>query len=384
MMDDMQEDTGETMRSYVQLISVLNKKRWILLRKPNFEDMIDRFNTLMDLFHTNGNLRYAAFCCLAVARCEKALQDINGEAMGYTNCGHEFYLAEIERSAANEPCFEEYVGEATQCYLTAISLYLRKDTPSKDKEKDKDKDKDGSASASVPATSQQNPVPPSVAFNAPNSVWTATAGSLYHELATLLQRLGRCGEACTYFLKAAEIHQGLDQYRTTLASLWAAVDASITQCDYITTCVTLNWIVKIAYEMPDMTDALKASLSGSQIKPLQSTMKKDEVKDALLTLVLVLILQGDYQQSKDYIQKLTESCAQASVTETDLGTSARNTGDAILLQTASEFSSLLSDFVTACETSDVTGMKWCQKELWPFLQARQNELVHRIVVLKVA
>jgi len=67
-MDDMQEDAGETMRSYTQLISVLNKKRWIISRKPNFEDMVDRFSTLMDLFHTSGNLRYAAFCCLAVAR----------------------------------------------------------------------------------------------------------------------------------------------------------------------------------------------------------------------------------------------------------------------------------------------------------------------------
>jgi len=309
--------------------------------------------------------------CLPLNRCEKALQDVNGEAMGYTNCGHEFYLAEIERSAANEPSFEEYVGEATQCYLTAISLYLRTDSSTT------------GATSTATTVAQQNPVPPSVAFNAPNSAWTATAGSLYHELATLLQRLGRCGEACTYFLKAAEIHQGLDQYRTTLASLWAAVDPSITQCDYITTCVTLNWIVKTAYEMPDMTDALSASLSAAHAKPLPSTMKKDEVKDALLTLVLVLVLQGDFQQSKDYIQKLTESCAQASTTEYAFSSSSpRNTGDAILLQTASEFSSLLTDFVTACETSDVAGMKWCQKELWPFLQARQNELVHRIVVLK--
>ena len=85
------------------------------------------------------------------------------------------------------------------------------------------------------------------------------------------------------------------------------------------------------------------------MKPLQSTMKKDEVKDALLTLVLVLVLQGDYQQSKDYIQKLTESCAQASTADFAFGgTSARNTGDAILLQTASEFSSLLTDFIVCC------------------------------------
>ena len=168
--------------------------------------MVDRFSALMDLFHTRGNLRYAAFCCLAVARCEKALQDVNGEAMGFANAGHEFYLAEIERSAANEPSFEEYVSEATQCYLAAIALYLRADNAAR------------------------GVVPPSVAFNAQNSAWTATAGSLYHELATLLQRLGRYGEACTYFLKAAEVHQSMDQYRTTLASLWAAVDASIAQC----------------------------------------------------------------------------------------------------------------------------------------------------------
>lgn len=43
-------------------------RRWIISRKPKYDDMIDRFNTLMDIFHTRGNLRYAAFCCLAVAR----------------------------------------------------------------------------------------------------------------------------------------------------------------------------------------------------------------------------------------------------------------------------------------------------------------------------
>lgn len=144
-------------------------------------------------------------------------------------------------------------------------------------------------------------------------------------------------------------------------------------------------------------------------------MKKDEVKDALLTLVLVLVLQGDFQQSKDYIQKLSETCAQSSSGDRAFGSVSAGAGDAVPMQGASEFSSLLVDFVvcarlslslslfllvfrfshqlvwclarcgrgqTACETSDVAGMKWCQQELWPFLQARQNELVHRIIALK--
>ena len=166
----------------------------------------------------------------------------------------------------------------------------------------------------------------------------------------------------------------------------------------------------------DTTDALKASMSGTPVKPLRCTMKKDEVKDALLTLVLVLVLQGDFQQSKDYIQKLSETCAQDSSGDHAFGGVSMHssggsfgTGDAASMQGTSEFSSLLVDFVvctleflelslgfspsfvvlvlmrteqTACETSDVAGMKWCQKELWPFLQARQNELVHRIIALK--
>lgn len=65
-------------------------------------------------------------------------------------------------------------------------------------------------------------------------------------------------------------------------------------------------------------------------------MKKDEVKDALLTLVLVLVLQGDFQQSKDYIQKLNETCTPNSSGDHAFG---------VPMQGASEFSSLLVDFV---------------------------------------
>lgn len=256
----------------------------------------------MDLFHNHGNVRYAAFCCLAVARCEKALQDTKNEAMAYANTGHEFYLAELEKSCAHEPSFEEYVSEATQCYLTAISLYL------------------GPSARGVP---------PSMALGA-GSAWTATAGGLYHELATLLLRLGRGGEACTYFLRAAEVHQSLDQYRTTLASLWNAVDASISQCDYMTTCVSLNWIVKVVSEMPSVADALQDTHT---VAP-RSTLKNDELKEALLTLVLALMLQGDFQQAKDYVQKLADNCAADTDTEAPRSDC-----------TQSEFISILLDFI---------------------------------------
>ena len=115
--------------------------------------------------------------------------------------------------------------------------------------------------------------------------------------------------------------------------------------------MTLNWIVKTACEMPDMTDALAASTLGMPVRPLAGTLKKDEVKDALLTLVLALVLQGDYQQAKDYVQKLTESCAPAPGTDLALGAAPAlgGSGDIVPLQTASEFTSLLTDFVV-CES----------------------------------
>lgn len=88
------------------------------------------------------------------------------------------------------------------------------------------------------------------------------------------------------------------------------------------------------------TDALEASSSGAPARMLECTMKRDEIKDALLTLVLVLVLQGDFQQSKDYIQKLTESCAQSSAAGQGFGA-----GEGVPLQGTSEFLSLLIDFV---------------------------------------
>lgn len=318
--EEGQQAPPDPLETYNQLVAKL-KKRFILIRRPPYEEMIDQFNVLLDLFNTSGNLRYAAFACLAISRCEHALQDVHGEALGYANTGHAFYMAELERSAANVPGFEEYVGEATSCYLLAISLYRSKDM-------------------------------------------SATAAALFHELGTLLQKLGRGGEASSFFLKAAELHQSLDQYHTAMSSLWLAVDASISQCDYITACVTLNWIVKLSSEVPDMNDALESSTrAGLPVPSVSSaTLKTDSVHEALLTLVLVLLLQGDFQQAKDYICKLTESSPAHPST----------------------FMVLLNDLVTSCETSDVGGMRWCQRELWQVLTPRQNELVHRLIKIKTA
>lgn len=261
-------------------------------------------------------------------------------------------MAELERAAANEPCFEEYVGEATNCYLAAINLYISKEMK-------------------------------------------ATAASLYHELGTLLQKLGRNGEATSFFVKAAEMHQGLNQFHTAIASLWLAVDSSILQCDYITSCVTLNWIIKLASEAPDMNDSIEVS-TRIGITPVRvgKGLKEDSVTEAILTLILLLVLQGDYQQSKDYICKLSESSFSIEESDPDDASgSGRGDGeseedndeeedDLVCKKASCEFISLLTDFVTSCETSDIGGMKWCQRELWQTITPRQNELFHRIIQAK--
>lgn len=261
------------MEAYAQLVAKLERRRLVQLlqRRPSHEELAEQFGVLLERFGAGGNLRYAAFCALAIARCERAMQDTLGEAQACAHAGHTFHLAELERSAAHAPGFEEYVGEATGCYLAAMELYRAKDM-------------------------------------------RATAASLCHELASLLLRLGRAGEAASFFLRAAETHQSIDQYHTALASLWKAVDCALAAGDSITACVTLNWVVKLASEAPDMNDALEGSTRAG-LAPQRTSglpIKTDLVAEALLTLVLVLLLQGDFQQAKDYLGKLCETTANRS------------------------------------------------------------------------
>lgn len=70
--------------SYQKIASKLKKR---FMRKPNFNEGSEEFEELMKSLNRQGNHQYAAFCCLALARCEQALQDSGAEASSLVEAG---------------------------------------------------------------------------------------------------------------------------------------------------------------------------------------------------------------------------------------------------------------------------------------------------------
>jgi hypothetical protein len=61
-----------------------------LLRKPNYGEALDTLQQLIGfLKREKSNHHYAAFCCLAVARCEQALKNTTMEAAALVDAGTE-------------------------------------------------------------------------------------------------------------------------------------------------------------------------------------------------------------------------------------------------------------------------------------------------------
>ena len=124
--------------------------------------------------------------------------------------------------------------------------------------------------------------------------------------------------------------------------------------DYTTTCVTLNWILKTSLEMPDMCGLFlcTAGVGGRHLSRSSSlaemigsgsagcssstrALQKDQVHEALVTMALALAMQGDFHQSMDYVEKLSDRIA-ASLPE---GASSGAISDSV---------GLLSDFIVCC------------------------------------
>ena len=62
-------------------------------------------------------------------------------------------------------------------------------------------------------------------------------------------------------------------------------------------------------------------------------LKKDQSHEALVTLVLVLLLQGDFQQAKDYVDKLSVSFGNTFQ------------ADSLASYSSQEFIDLLTDYI---------------------------------------
>uniref|UniRef100_A0AAY4AHQ9 Factor VIII intron 22 protein n=1 Tax=Denticeps clupeoides TaxID=299321 RepID=A0AAY4AHQ9_9TELE len=100
--------------------AVSNKLKKRFLRKPNVAEASEQFGQLARELKQQDCLQYAAFCNLAMARCEQTLFNAPGEALALTDAARLFLLSERENHALRSPGFDEHLQAALNCYSFAI------------------------------------------------------------------------------------------------------------------------------------------------------------------------------------------------------------------------------------------------------------------------
>uniref|UniRef100_A0A3Q0QXT1 Coagulation factor VIII associated n=1 Tax=Amphilophus citrinellus TaxID=61819 RepID=A0A3Q0QXT1_AMPCI len=100
--------------------AVSNKLKKRFLRKPNVAEASEQFGQLAKELKQQDCLQYAAFCNLAMARCEQTLFNAPGEALALTDAARLFLSSEKENRALQAPGFDEHLQAALNCYSFAI------------------------------------------------------------------------------------------------------------------------------------------------------------------------------------------------------------------------------------------------------------------------
>ncbi|XP_047435212.1 40-kDa huntingtin-associated protein isoform X2 [Mugil cephalus] len=142
--------------------SVSNKLKKRFLRKPNVAEASEQFGQLAKELKQQDCLQYAAFCNLAMARCEQTLFNAPGEALALTDAARLFLSSEKESRSLQAPGFDEHLQAALNCYSFAIKVYIEMNQP-------------------------------------------VMAASLCLELGNALKEMNRPGEAIVHYQRAAEL-----------------------------------------------------------------------------------------------------------------------------------------------------------------------------------
>lgn len=155
----MESSRSDVLGQY-RTISHKLKKRF--LRKPNVAEASEQFGLLAKELQQQECPHYAAFCCLAVARCEHTLGNAVGETQALVDGARSFLEAEQQNHQLNCPSFDEHLNAAISCYNHAVKVHLEEKQPS-------------------------------------------LAASLCMELGQTLRCLGKIKEATVHFQKAADL-----------------------------------------------------------------------------------------------------------------------------------------------------------------------------------
>ncbi|KAI4871976.1 hypothetical protein NFI96_034497, partial [Prochilodus magdalenae] len=181
-------------------------------------------------------LQYAAFCNLAMARCEQTLFNAPGEALALTDAARLFLASECENRALQAPGFDEHLQAALNCYSFAIKVYIEMNQP-------------------------------------------VMAASLSLELGNALKEMNRPGEAIVHFQRAAEL-----QTQTpieSLLSLWEMATCKILTRDYDGALAVLSEMQVVCQER-----GLQLPGTNTPVGAFMDIVAKCEISRVLLLMLL--------------------------------------------------------------------------------------------------
>ncbi|XP_016089128.1 factor VIII intron 22 protein-like [Sinocyclocheilus grahami] len=216
--------------------AVSNKLKKRFLRKPNVAEASEQFGQLAKELKQQDCPQYAAFCNLAMARCEQTLFNAPGEALALTDAARLFLASEQETRALRAPGFDENMQAAMNCYSFAIKVYIEMNQP-------------------------------------------VMASSLSLELGNALKEMNRPGEAIVHFQRAAELQ--IQTPIEALLSLWEMASCKILTRDY-------DGALAVLSEMQHLCQERGLQLPGTNtpVGAFMDIIAKCEISRVLLLMLL--------------------------------------------------------------------------------------------------
>nr|XP_044620120.1 LOW QUALITY PROTEIN: 40-kDa huntingtin-associated protein [Equus asinus] len=345
-------EAGDFLARYRQVSNKLKKR---FLRKPNVAEAGEQFAQLGRELRAQECLPYAAWCQLAVARCQQALFHGPGEALALTEAARLFLRQ--ERDARQRLVCPAAYGEPLQAAGSALGaavrLHLELGQP-------------------------------------------AAAAALCLELAAALRDLGQpAAAAAGHFQRAAQ----LQLPQLPLAALQALGDAASCQLlarDYSGALAVFTRMQRLAREHgsptrcspppppppaapqpgpgaapPLLPAALLLPNAGSAAAPAALGAFSDVLVRCEVSRVLLLLLlqPPPAKLLPEHAHTLEKYCWEAFDSH----------GQESSGQLPEELFLLLQSLVMATHEKDTEAVKSLQVEMWPLLSAEQNHLLHLVL-----
>uniref|UniRef100_A0A3P9KIA0 Zgc:101679 n=1 Tax=Oryzias latipes TaxID=8090 RepID=A0A3P9KIA0_ORYLA len=271
--------------------AVSNKLKKRFLRKPNVAEASEQFGQLAKELRQQDCLQYAAFCNLAMARCEQTLFNAPGEALALTEAARLFLTSEKENRALQAPGFDEHLQAALNCYSFAT------------------------------------------------------------------KEMNRPGEAIVHYQRAAEL-----QTQTPIEALLSM--GEMASCKILTR--DYDGALSVFTEMQLLCQEKGLQLPGSStpVGAFLDIAAKCEISRVLL---LMLLEPPPQKLLPEHAQTLERYAWESFDPHSQVTFLPEN----VFL--------LLQSVVMACQEKDTESLKSLQTELWPFLTAEQNHLLHLVV-----